>query len=129
MPLAAKCTVAGSHKRSYSIPLDCKPSIKGPFIRPTPFLGPSSTKGAIRATSKRPLYKTHRGKFCEAQGNEAKLSPTSPPTQTNDKKQSLDALSDGMVSCDLPSWPLMLVRREYHTLRHHMPWGHIKQNG
>ena len=80
MPLAAKCTVAGSHKRSYSIPLDWKPSIKGPFMRPNPFLGPSLTNRAIRATSIRTLYKTNGGNFCEAQQNEANLSCTSPPT-------------------------------------------------
>ena len=94
-----------------------------------PLFGLSSGKTAIRPTSKRPLYKSHPGKSCGAQGNEAKLSSTSTPTQKIDKKHSLDALSDGMVSCDLPSWPQMLARREYHTLIHHMPCGHIKHNG
>ena len=89
----------------YSPPCDFRPTHNPPFITPTPFLSPSSATIAIRPTSKRPLYKTHPGKCCRAQGNEAKLSSTSPPTQNNDKNYSLDALRDEMVSCDLPGSP------------------------
>ena len=51
----------------------------------------------------------------KAPKNEGKVTSTSTPTQKKDKKHSSDALSDGIVSYDLLSWPQMLVRRNYHT--------------
>ena len=42
------CTVrvGPNPNNKYSVPPDCRPSWKPPFIRPTPFLGPSSAKTA-----------------------------------------------------------------------------------
>ena len=43
------------------------------------------------------------------------LRPQAQTKPKYDEKHSSDAMIDGIVLDDLPNWPQMLARREYHT--------------
>ena len=49
----------------YSLPCACRPTSRRPFIRPTPFFGPSPAKTVIRPTFKRHFIRPTRENFAE----------------------------------------------------------------